>query len=151
MRFFVPGIPVPQTRPRVYTHAGVTRAVSVTKKIKVWRDAVVVAAKEAGAYPADFPLDVTMTFLLPRVARAPKSKPYREPHACRPDLSNYIKCVEDALDGVAWVDDGQIARLDARKMRVELGERPAVLVEIGRFVLEEECHPDCECNNEEEL
>jgi Holliday junction resolvase RusA-like endonuclease len=34
----------------------------------------------------------------------------------RGDLDNYVKLIQDALNGVAWIDDKQIVTLVARKM-----------------------------------
>ena len=31
------------------------------------------------------------------------------------DLSNCIKCAEDALNGIAWIDDRQVEQLAARR------------------------------------
>ncbi|WP_118999708.1 RusA family crossover junction endodeoxyribonuclease [Cereibacter sphaeroides] len=35
---------------------------------------------------------------------------FGRPHTQKPDLSNLIKHVEDGLNRIAWVDDGQIAK-----------------------------------------
>jgi Holliday junction resolvase RusA-like endonuclease len=45
----------------------------------------------------------------------------------RPDLSNYIKMVEDALIKVVFLDDNQVVSLMARK---RYGEIPGIRVEI---------------------
>lgn len=56
----------------------------------------------------------------------------------RADLSNRIKVLEDALNGIAWIDDQQISELHARRYRVpkaKRGERREgfVLVTIERM------------------
>ena len=38
------------------------------------------------------------------------------PKLRRGDIDNYVKLIFDALNGVAWVDDRQIAALSVRKM-----------------------------------
>lgn len=58
-------------------------------------------AKIAGGIP----IILEGRFVFPRPASIPAAVYYK---ASKPDLSNLIKNVEDALNGVAWVDDGQV-------------------------------------------
>jgi Holliday junction resolvase RusA-like endonuclease len=37
------------------------------------------------------------------------------PH-CRPDLDNYLKAFMDAVNGIYWVDDGQVVNITASKV-----------------------------------
>ncbi len=39
----------------------------------------------------------------------------RGKHASKPDLDNLIKCAKDALNTIAYVDDGQVCWLEAGK------------------------------------
>lgn len=39
-----------------------------------------------------------------------------KPHNKRPDLSNYIKFTEDALNGICWLDDCLISSIHASKL-----------------------------------
>lgn len=61
------------------------------------------------------------------------------------DVSNYFKALEDSLNGIAWLDDGQVAGFDKfrrsdadpKSPRVELmlvGERFATAGEVARAV-----------------
>jgi len=47
----------------------------------------------------------------------------------RPDLSNYVKFLEDALNGVVWMDDAQIVKLVALK---DYSDNPRVELTIQR-------------------
>jgi len=48
-------------------------------------------------------------------------------HTSKPDLDKLIRCVKDALTGVAWKDDSQVCEVVADK---KYGETPGVNVEI---------------------
>lgn len=50
--------------------------------------------------------------------------------ATRPDLSNLVKLIEDALIGVAYTDDGQIASLNAYKVYGDEASLEVTLAEI---------------------
>jgi Holliday junction resolvase RusA-like endonuclease len=49
------------------------------------------------------------------------------PHVSSPDLDNLVKLVNDALNGVFWIDDRQIIALHAQKF---YSDNPRTVVEI---------------------
>ena len=46
-------------------------------------------------------------------------------HVGKPDLSRLVIVVEDALTGIAWLDDRQVVKIEASK---KYGERPGTSV-----------------------
>ena len=49
----------------------------------------------------------------------PKSRPkrlFRERDTYKPDIDNTLKCVLDAINGVAWVDDAQVTQAHVIKL-----------------------------------
>ena len=109
--FTVPGRPLGQPRPRaVRTGKGVRM---YTKK---WAVAYADLIREAWrqAAPADWKPWPGVAFLYVNAEfAAPKSWPKwrRETewfYPSKPDTSNIVKMVEDALNGLAWVDDAQV-------------------------------------------
>jgi len=112
--FTIEGDPVPQPRARISTRGGFGRAyVPGDHPIHAYRAAVAAAARAAGAEPTDA---VPITLIVDLVFARPKSH-YRKsglkpdaPKLPRPDCSNVLKGIEDALNGVAWVDDTQIGK-----------------------------------------
>jgi Holliday junction resolvase RusA-like endonuclease len=51
-------------------------------------------------------------------------------HETRPDLDNLAKSTKDALTGILWRDDSQIAILNARKVIAAGDEQPCVEVQV---------------------
>lgn len=94
--FFVPGIPVPKARPRV-TKFGNTYT---PKRTVTWEKDVADVAKTVmgDREPVAGPVRLILDFTGAR------------PNA---DLDNLIKAVEDALNGICYVDDHQIFHLGA--------------------------------------
>jgi Holliday junction resolvase RusA-like endonuclease len=61
---------------------------------------------------ADVPLSMELTFFLPRPTSLPKRMRH---HIRRPDVSNMLKAVEDALRGIVYKDDSQLVDVIVRK------------------------------------
>jgi len=112
MEIRIVGIPVAQGRPRFSRVNGFMRAYDPTKS-REWKEAVKLQAIDQGITPMRGALKMTAVFNLPR----PKSLPTKVIHHIKkPDCSNFIKGVEDALRGIAFDDDSQIVELHIRKM-----------------------------------
>lgn len=102
--------PTPKGRPRLGRY-GNTYTPAKTK-----------AAEEAIQWawhgkPMEGPLRVSLRFYFKRPKNCLATfKP------TRPDIDNLVKLVCDALNGLAWKDDGQIVLLEAYKLYVSCGE-----------------------------
>lgn len=129
--FQVPGNPVPQPRPRITTRGRHGHAYTPkSHPIHAYRQAIAAAALAAGATPTDA---APITLIVDLVFARPKSH-FRKaglkpdaPRLPRPDCSNCLKGIEDALNGVAWVDDSQLGRVVIEKT---YGEHPGTTVRI---------------------
>lgn len=81
-------------------------------------------AEGDGFKPLLGPLRLTVTAWLKMPGDIPKKRLLTALPGRRPDLDNYIKQVEDALQGYAFLDDSQIVTIEARK-RYAGGTGPA--------------------------
>ena len=115
LTFSVPGDPVPQPRPRVSTRGGFARAYVPGKHpVHAYRQAIAAAALEAGATPTTTePLTVILDLVFARPASHLTKKGLRKgaPLLPRSDVDNAAKACLDALNGVAFGDDSQVAKL----------------------------------------
>lgn len=127
--------PVEQARPRA-TLFGKSIRLYDPKKVKVYKQQLGYLARQAmqerGLEPFDGPLEVYMEFHRPvqaSISKRERSRRLSGVHrpTVKPDLSNYIKALEDALNGILWVDDNLIISLEAKKY---YAERPHLAVEI---------------------
>lgn len=122
--FFVPGTPAPQGSKRylgVKGGKGIT--VESSKRVAPWRADVRAEAQKVFDAPFDGPIAVSLTFVLAR----PKGhyRTGRHAHllrdaapawpASRPDIDKLARAVLDAVKGIAWHDDAQVARLTVWK------------------------------------
>ena len=126
----LPGVPVPKGRPRFdprTSRAYTPEATRSFEQMLAW------AARAAmrGRAPLQGALEVTVWVRLPVPESA--SKTFREKAllglelpAKRPDADNFGKTI-DALNGVAWKDDGQAVDLLIRK---RYSADPALVIEI---------------------
>lgn len=86
-------------------------------KTRQYENSVAKLAKDAmaGRPPLTGALSVSMRFRMPIPKSAPKWQRLAMaageiPHTSKPDCSNALKAIEDAFNGVVWVDDSQIVR-----------------------------------------
>ncbi len=118
--FTIPGEPVPLLRPRVVQNKYTHHIHAYTPdKCAVYAERVRLYAlrhlENTAFQRLTGPLEVFMTFYRTKPKSAGKKDCWP---VTRPDLSNYVKLVEDALNGLLWVDDSQIVISTLRKMYV---------------------------------
>jgi Holliday junction resolvase RusA-like endonuclease len=143
--FFVPGVPQPGGSKKgfvVKTKSGGLRAnvVEDAKRNAPWRAVVSLAGSEAFLVPLTGPLSVSFSFAMPRPGshygtgrNADKLKPSSPAgHTSKPDITKLIRSTEDALKGIAWVDDSQIVSQSAGKMYTN-DRRPGCWIMIQPF------------------
>lgn len=129
--------PVEQARPRA-TRMGKEIRLYDPKKVAIFKRQLGMLARQQmldrGLEPYDGPLEVCMEFHRPvqtslsKKERARRLSGVHRP-TVKPDLSNYVKATEDALNGVIWTDDNCIVGLAAEKF---YAEEPHLTVEIRR-------------------
>jgi Holliday junction resolvase RusA-like endonuclease len=137
--FFVAGIPVPKGSAKAFHHKQSGKIIVHQDNRDKQRPWVSAIAFEAGVRGTSTltrgPLKVTMDFAMPRVKshfgtgknadKLKESAPCY--HTSKPDLDKLCRCVKDALTGVIWNDDSQVAILWARK---SYGDKPGVEITI---------------------
>lgn len=108
-------VPVAQERPRVRVIAkkGCKPFATIydPTKSKTFknelRELVKASVGEASGYPLSEPLNMACRIYIQR----PKSVTREYPEV-KPDLSNYLKGIEDAMNGIVYTDDSKIIRYD---------------------------------------
>lgn len=116
---WVPGVPQPGGSKRGFLIPNTKRIVITedNKRSKDWRASVAQVVSEVVTAPLHGPLEVIFEFYLPRpqghfgsgrnAAQLKESAPRW--HSIRPDYTKLVRSTEDALKGIAWLDDSQIA------------------------------------------
>lgn len=99
LSFVVPGHPTPKARGRTVRKEGKTHTFTPAKTANYEATVRLVASS---ARPSGWPLRARYEVTL-RALRA----------VARGDLDNICKAVKDACNGVAWVDDARVYKLDA--------------------------------------
>lgn len=130
-RFCVPGRIQAKERARVYTEKRWRNVNGVPESYTVGR------GRTPGRTKA-YELQIGYTARVAMAGRDPTHRPVmldlivRCPPNRRFDLSNVLKSVEDALNGVVYVDDRQIEMINAR---IEADRAPAI--EVSVFFLDD--------------
>lgn len=137
--FTVAGDPVPQGSKQAFV---VGKRAVVTERGRAslgpWRNQIAAAAAAHLEEPLAGPVRVELSFTLARPKSHYRTGRYAGEllpaaptwHATRPDVDKLSRAVLDALSGVAYRDDGQVAELDSCKL---FGTRPGVRVSIVRL------------------
>lgn len=134
LTFTIPGEPVAQGRPRFARMGSFVRTYD-PKESRDWKATVKQFAIAAGAAPIPGPLrlEVVAVFTRPLTSYRKRAPRGPEPKTTKPDLSNVLKGIEDALLGIAYLDDSQVAEIVARKLVGGQGEAPATTVTVRRL------------------
>lgn len=137
MRFEFDIEPVEQARPRA-TRFGKGIRLYDPKKVTVYKQQLGYlgrqAMQERGLEPFDGELTVRFEFYRPVQAslsqkeRARRLSGVHRP-TVKPDLSNYIKALEDGLNGIIWIDDNRIVQIVAEK---KYSDRPRIVIEVNK-------------------
>jgi Holliday junction resolvase RusA-like endonuclease len=138
--FFVPGVPIPQGSMKAFVVAGRARVTSDNPKLRSWRLDVKCEAQKHWDTPTTEAVRVQLVFRFPRpkghygtgrnAGQVRASAPGY--HTVKPDVDKLVRGCLDALTGVIWRDDSQVAGVDAFK---EYGDSPfpegtSVFVEV---------------------
>lgn len=130
--FEVVGLPLPQGRARArvvqpYGQRAYARFYDPPRSAN-WKQTIMLQALPyRPAKPSERAIFLRLTFRMPR----PKSLAKRvSQHTKKPDLDNLVKAVQDALRGVFYRDDSQIAELQAVK---RYSPTPGVTVAVSDF------------------
>jgi Holliday junction resolvase RusA-like endonuclease len=129
IEFTVPGEPFAWMRAVHYKGKTLT-----PKAMRANQRTIKALAQLAGCVPILGPVRMTITFFRAIPASWSKQKQAMASMSTvyptsKPDLSNLLKQVEDALNGTAYKDDSQLVDLEVRKFYARAGE-PYTLVRI---------------------
>jgi Holliday junction resolvase RusA-like endonuclease len=130
VRFTVPGIPVAKGRPRFVRAGQFTRAVTPKQTID-FENRVRLSAQAAGIRPLDGPVEVHIRAVWPMKGQPLKrSKRPSSWKPTKPDADNVLKAVLDALNGIAYHDDGQVCVALIHKIHAAQGDPAQTIVSI---------------------
>lgn len=129
--------PVEQARPRA-TRFGKSIRIYDPKKVTVFKRQLGRLARQAMQERCLKPFDgeLTVRFEFYRPVQASISRKERDRRlsgihrpTVKPDLSNYIKALEDGLNGIIWIDDNRIVQIVAEK---KYSDRPHIVIEVNK-------------------
>ena len=139
VRVWIEGTPVAKLRHRqirVRTKSGDTTQVGYTPaKTKVWERQVAwqaQAMRGSAEWPWEGPVKLHASFVMPvpkSWSRKAQAEALGRPHTKAPDLDNLMKAIQDALNGIAYVDDRQICAMEGVK---RYGKVPGVEVALWK-------------------
>ena len=123
--------PRAKARPRASSRGG---RVHKDKRTAAWeREFACLVNDRAPRHPMEGPIRLVVAFVMPRPKRLYRKK---DPEGlvwttAKPDASNMLKAVEDALQPTWYKDDSQIVQVEAFKYYAEKGGSPRVEFWLG--------------------
>lgn len=135
--FTVPGEPVSWARSGQRKNPKTGKVIFFTAaKSGNYRAQIQKRAEDAGVplFEAAVTVTIEAVFTRPKTSYRKSIPRGREPCTKRPDADNIGKQVLDALNGVAWLDDRQVARLAVTKLVGAQGEPAALRVRIEEML-----------------
>jgi Holliday junction resolvase RusA-like endonuclease len=122
LEFFVAGKPVPKARARVVRHNGITRSYTPEESLNyelLVRYAAAQAVKMTPPHLGPMRLDMIICLPVPASwSQKKKDAAYlgKVLPTVKPDASNILKSVEDAMNNVVYKDDCQLCEISLRKV-----------------------------------
>jgi Holliday junction resolvase RusA-like endonuclease len=132
MKIFIPGEPIAQPRVKVSTRGGFARAyVDAKHPIHAYKQAIRLAYVNAGGEVLEGPVSVRIVCLFERPkSHSKKRRQEPEPKTTKPDADNLAKGIGDALNEIAYNDDGQVYRLTVEKWYVGPSDLIGTVLEV---------------------
>ncbi len=140
--FFVPGTPIPKGSAKGFYNKALGRVMIVQdnkEKQAPWASMIAVVAQGHFVKPIEGPVMISLAFKMPRLkghfgsgknAGALKSSAPTY-HVSKPDCDKLQRCVWDALTGIAWKDDSQVAIVTHASKKYS--DKPGVHIRISEI------------------
>lgn len=142
IKFFVHGIPQPGGSKRAFVIGGKARITDANAKAKPWKQQVSAVASVCmtGKPLMEGPLRLEMTFYFQRPKHHYRTGRHAHllkesipmHHTVRPDATKLIRAAEDALTGIVWRDDSQVAEQYCEKLYVSDGH-PGMHITVSQI------------------
>ena len=136
LQFEVVGRPAPQgSKSLARLRNGRTVMIDASKRLRPWRNSIAAAAVEAGATVTDAPVSLVIVARYSHAVSHRRadgaikaSVPIRPAYA---DADKLARAVCDALTGVAYRDDRQVARLLVERVWCKDGESEGAIISMS--------------------
>lgn len=132
MKLEIKGKPLGKGRPRLGRYS--TYTPEKTKNYEEYVKLCYMNKYNIKQTPTEKPLKAKITafFEVPTsYSKKKKKELIGQPHTTRPDIDNIVKIILDSLNGLAYKDDNQIAKLEVEKV---YGEEAKVVLEITEIL-----------------
>jgi Holliday junction resolvase RusA-like endonuclease len=137
MKIFIPGEPIAQPRHNfrvIKTKQGNLTCMPYIPKsdpVHAYKQAIRLAYVNAGGEVLEGPVEIRIACWFERPkGHSKKRRKQAEPKTTKPDLDNLAKAILDALNEIAYNDDGQVCRLTVEKWHVGPYDSVGTMIEV---------------------